>query len=87
VSDGFTSSFQHPESQKKSDSESKSPLGSIIKPESEEPDYLHDETALVYKSPQGLVIITGCSHSGICNIVEQANKHCKEEERVMDIVG
>jgi 7,8-dihydropterin-6-yl-methyl-4-(beta-D-ribofuranosyl)aminobenzene 5'-phosphate synthase len=61
-------------------------IGSIIKPEGEEPDYLNDDTALAYKSPQGLVIITGCSHSGICNIVAQAKKLC-QEKRVIDIVG
>lgn len=49
-------------------------------------DYLWDDTALVYKHPQGLVIITGCSHSGICNIVSQAQKIC-QEERVIDIIG
>jgi len=57
-----------------------------MKPEGEEPDYLYDDTALAYKSSQSLGIITGCSHSGICNIVEQAKKLCKEE-RVIDIVG
>ncbi|MBN1222691.1 MAG: MBL fold metallo-hydrolase, partial [Candidatus Aminicenantes bacterium] len=51
-----------------------------------EPDRLLDDTALAYKSPQGLVVITGCSHSGICNIVEQAKRLCKEE-RILDIVG
>jgi 7,8-dihydropterin-6-yl-methyl-4-(beta-D-ribofuranosyl)aminobenzene 5'-phosphate synthase len=74
------------EIERKNDFEGKKPLGSIIKPEGEEPDYLYDDTALAYKSPQGLVIITGCSHSGICNIVEQAKEICKEE-RVIDIVG
>jgi 7,8-dihydropterin-6-yl-methyl-4-(beta-D-ribofuranosyl)aminobenzene 5'-phosphate synthase len=49
-------------------------------------DYLWDDTALAYKLPQGLVIITGCSHSGICNIVRQAQTICKEE-RIIDIVG
>lgn len=71
---------------RKNDFEGKKSLGSIIKPEEEEPDFLYDDTALVYKSPQGLVIITGCSHSGICNIIEQAKKLCKEE-RIIDIVG
>lgn len=74
------------EIERKNDFEGKKPIGSIMKPSGEEPDYLYDDTALVYKSPQGLVIITGCSHSGICNIVEQAKKLCKEE-RVIDIVG
>ena len=72
--------------ERKNDFEGKKPIGSIMKPDGEEPDYLYDDTALVYKSPQGLVIITGCSHSGICNIVEQAKKLCKEE-RIIDIIG
>jgi 7,8-dihydropterin-6-yl-methyl-4-(beta-D-ribofuranosyl)aminobenzene 5'-phosphate synthase len=50
------------------------------------PDYLGDDTALAYKLPQGLVIITGCSHSGICNIVRQAQIICNEE-RIVDIIG
>ncbi len=74
------------EIERKNDFEGKNPIGSIMKPEGEEPDYLYDDTALAYKSSQGLVIITGCSHSGICNIVEQAKKLCKEE-RVIDIIG
>lgn len=74
------------EIERKNDFEGKKPIGLIMKPEGEEPDYLYDDTALAYKSPQGLVIITGCSHSGICNIVEQAKKLC-DEERVVDIVG
>lgn len=72
--------------ERKNDFEGKKPMGSIMKPGGEEPDYLYDDTALAYKSPLGLVIITGCSHSGICNIVEQAKRLCKEE-RIIDIVG
>lgn len=45
-----------------------------------------DDSALAYKSSNGLVIITGCSHSGICNIVETAKRVCGEE-RVVDIIG
>lgn len=33
-----------------------------------------DDSALVYNSGDGLYIITGCSHSGICNICEYAKK-------------
>lgn len=32
-------------------------------------DNMNDDTALVYDSNKGIYIITGCSHSGICNIV------------------
>ena len=33
-----------------------------------------DDSALAVKSKKGLIVITGCSHSGICNIVEYAKK-------------
>lgn len=37
-----------------------------------QPDLLLDDTALVYSGTDGLTIITGCSHSGICNICAYA---------------
>lgn len=49
-------------------------------------DFVPDDTALAYRGKEGLVIITGCSHSGICNIVEQAMA-LTGERRVVDIVG
>ena len=49
-------------------------------------DPIIDDSALVYKSSEGLVIISGCAHSGICNIVEYAKKVCGED-RIVDIVG
>ncbi len=54
--------------------------------EREVDDILLDDTALVYKSHKGLVIITGCSHSGICNICSYAKKVC-EDDRIIDIIG
>lgn len=52
----------------------------------DEEDKLLDDTALVYKSNEGLVIITGCSHSGICNICNYAKKVCGDD-RIVDIIG
>ena len=49
-------------------------------------DYLQDDTAMVYKTDKGLFIITGCSHSGICNIIEYAKKVCNEG-RVYGVLG
>jgi len=51
-----------------------------------EPDRLLDDSALAYRTPEGLVIITGCSHAGICNIAEYAREVCGEE-KILDIIG
>ncbi len=49
-------------------------------------DIVRDDTAIVYKSKKGLFIITGCSHSGICNIIEYAKKVCNEN-KVYGVIG
>jgi 7,8-dihydropterin-6-yl-methyl-4-(beta-D-ribofuranosyl)aminobenzene 5'-phosphate synthase len=51
-----------------------------------EPDLLLDDSALTFRSKEGLVIITGCSHAGICNITEYAREVCGER-KVVDIIG
>ncbi len=50
------------------------------------PDHLPDDTALVFRSTEGLVVITGCSPAGICNITEYAREVCGEK-KVRDIIG
>lgn len=52
----------------------------------DEDDRVVDDSALVYRSGGGLVIITGCAHAGICNTVEYAREVCGDR-RVVDIVG
>jgi 7,8-dihydropterin-6-yl-methyl-4-(beta-D-ribofuranosyl)aminobenzene 5'-phosphate synthase len=37
-----------------------------------QPDYLNDDTGLAIKTDKGVFVITGCSHSGVCNIIAQA---------------
>ncbi|MFM2483297.1 MBL fold metallo-hydrolase [Celerinatantimonas sp. YJH-8] len=49
-------------------------------------DFVRDDSALAYKSAQGLVVITGCSHAGICNIIEYAKQVC-EDTRIVDVIG
>ena len=49
-------------------------------------DTIPEESALVYRGDDGLVIITGCSHSGICNIIDYAIEVC-QETRIVDIIG
>ena len=59
----------------------------IVMPDgSVQEDYILDDTSLAFRSHDGLVVITGCAHAGICNTVEYAKKVCGEK-RVHDIVG
>lgn len=71
---------------RKNDFENQEPYGKVTSEKGIEDDFMLDDSALAYKSKEGLVIITGCSHSGICNIVEQAKKVCGEN-RIADIIG
>ncbi len=66
--------------------EFESALGFGKKEGSDEEDRVIEDSALAYKSDNGLVIITGCSHAGICNIVEYAREVC-QEERIHDVLG
>lgn len=50
------------------------------------PDSLEDDSALVYEATEGLVIITGCSHSGICNTIEYASK-LFGQKRIHAVIG
>jgi 7,8-dihydropterin-6-yl-methyl-4-(beta-D-ribofuranosyl)aminobenzene 5'-phosphate synthase len=51
-----------------------------------EEDYVIDDSALAIKSKNGLIIIAGCSHAGICNIVEYAKKVTKIK-KVYAVIG
>lgn len=49
-------------------------------------DIVMEDSAIVYKSNKGLFIITGCSHSGICNIIEYAKKVCNDD-KIYGVIG
>lgn len=66
--------------------EDRKPIGKQIVGETSVDDYVRDDTALVYKSEKGIYIITGCSHSGICNIIEYAKEVCKDN-KVLGVIG
>ena len=68
------------------DFENKSPIGITQNNDIYEEDYLYDDSALVYQSDKGIFVITACSHSGICNIIEYAKKVCKDT-RVLGVIG
>lgn len=74
------------EIERRNDFEARQAIGQVVTDGARRADYVMDDSALAYKSPRGLVVITGCSHAGICNIVEHAKKVCGDD-RVVDIVG
>ena len=47
-------------------------------------DLVPEDSALAYRSPEGLVVVTGCAHAGICNTIDRAREVCSEQ-RVADV--
>lgn len=68
------------------DFESHQAIGLHEQDGAEQPDFVTDDSALVYRTADGLVLITGCSHAGICNMIEHAKQVCGDE-RIVDIIG
>ena len=53
-------------------------------------DFIQDDTAPVYKSSEGIIVITGCSYSGICNIVQYAAEIAEKKwgiAKVKTVIG
>lgn len=61
-------------------------MGQRLKDGRWEADFLPEDSALVYHTDEGIFLITGCSHSGVCNMVEYAKKVCKDD-RVLGVLG
>ncbi|MDO4530855.1 MAG: MBL fold metallo-hydrolase [Bacillota bacterium] len=61
-------------------------IGTVERGGEKEADYMADDTALAYVGEDGLSIITGCSHAGICNIIAYAKK-LTGVEKVQSVLG
>ncbi len=61
------------------------PVGHRIIDGREEDDYCLDDSALVYEEGDGIFVFTGCSHSGLCNILDHAKK--LTGKRILGILG
>lgn len=68
------------------DFESAYAIGTVEKDGEKTADYIVDDTALAYIGENGLSIITGCSHAGICNIIAYAKK-LTGTEQVQSVLG
>lgn len=71
---------------RRNDFEAKHSIGELEKDGIWQPDHVLDDSALVCQTGEGLFLITGCSHSGICNIIDYAMEVCKEQ-RIAGILG
>ncbi|MFH1133448.1 MAG: MBL fold metallo-hydrolase [Nanoarchaeota archaeon] len=49
-------------------------------------DFILDDSAIAIRSPKGLIIVAGCSHAGICNIIEHA-KRVTNVKKVHAVIG
>ena len=51
-----------------------------------EEDALLDDTSLALTLPEGVFVVTGCAHAGVCNTVAYA-KEISGKERVLGVLG
>ena len=70
----------------KYDFEKRKPIGYTIRNNQKEPDLLLDDSAMAIKTKKGIVIVTGCSHSGICNIIA-TTKEIFKGEQIYSVIG
>ena len=69
---------------RKTEFESKKPIGTLGADGPD--DFVLDDSALSYEGKNGIFVVTGCSHSGICNIVLQALR-CGKAKPITGIIG
>lgn len=51
-----------------------------------EQDALNDDTSLAFTLPEGVFVVTGCAHAGVCNTVAYA-KQVTKQDRVLGVLG
>lgn len=61
-------------------------LSTIYVDENNNEDFIPDDSALAIKMNEEIIVITGCSHSGICNIIEYA-KHVTGIDKIAAVIG
>lgn len=54
--------------------------------EKDRDDYVLSDSAIAIKRDDGIIIVTGCSHSGVVNIINYAKKVC-DMENIRAVIG
>lgn len=49
-------------------------------------DFIPDDSGMVIESRNGLIVISGCAHSGICNMIKHA-KNITNVEKIYAVIG
>ncbi len=49
-------------------------------------DFIPDDSGMVFKTSKGLVLITGCAHSGVCNMILHA-QNITGEKKIHAVIG
>jgi 7,8-dihydropterin-6-yl-methyl-4-(beta-D-ribofuranosyl)aminobenzene 5'-phosphate synthase len=64
------------------------PPGIVVKtPQGTIPDEVHDDSSVVLDSTEGLVVVTGCGHSGVINTLEAARQAVRGDAKVSTVFG
>ncbi len=66
--------------------EGKTSIGEVMRAGAWQSDFMAEDTALAYDCGESVFVITGCSHSGICNICEAA-KTATGKKRIAGVIG
>ena len=68
------------------DFESKGNFATTLDSSFTQTDYTEDDSGVAIKTPNGLFILTGCGHRGICNTIEHAIK-VTGESKIWGVLG
>ena len=60
--------------------------GTVVTADGTVEDNIPEDMALVFDTPQGLVVLTGCGHAGVINIIEHARETVRPD-RVHALIG
>ena len=68
------------------DFEGRGHISTTLDRETAKEDRIEDDSGIAIMTPNGLMIMSGCGHSGICNVIEHAKK-VTGEDKIYGVLG